>query len=146
MSVPTVRRINKTRRQVHFWLPILLSIELVSASSAQTSRSMNPAGNNKLTYHYNPERTGWNDREVALTPRTVSSPAFGLLWQSLPLDYFNGTPPRLFATPLYVNNVEFSRGQYAGDVLPALYVVTTTAFAYALSAAITGSVHPGTVL
>ncbi len=97
-------------------------------------------------FHHNRQRTGWNDRETALTPQAVSSPAFGLLWESAPLDDFNGRPPRLFAAPLYVHAVEMTQGPLAGRRVSALYAVTTAGYAYAINAAQAGATRPGDVL
>lgn len=86
----------------------------------------------KLTYHHDAGRTGWNASEVVLTPAAVASNRFGLLWQSPPLDGFEGVPPRLFATPLYM----------AGRA----YVVTSAGYAYAINTAQSGSLAPGAIL
>jgi cytochrome c553 len=80
------------------------------------------AGVEKLTYHYNSQRTGWNDHESTLLSRSVAGPSFGLLWETPTLDYFEGVPPRLFASPLYVNSVGISAGRPKGDTFPTLYV------------------------
>lgn len=100
----------------------------------------------KLSYHHNPQRTGWNDREQVLTPEAVASDAFGLLWQSPQLDSFNNIPPRLFATPLYLSSVRITGGQYRGKTVSAVYAVTSTGYAYAISTEASGSVPPGTIL
>lgn len=63
-----------------------------------------------------------------LTPERVASPAFGLLCKSA-LGLFNGTPPRLFAVPLYVNKLELTLGPHASRTVSLLYAVTTTGFA-----------------
>jgi hypothetical protein len=103
-------------------------------------------GIDKLTYHYNPQRTGWDDHEVVLTPKAVRGSSFGLLWQTPTLDYFEGIPPRLFASPLYVDKVEISAGPYRGRTFPALFVVTSTGFVYSISAFRSGATPPGTIL
>ena len=86
----------------------------------------------KLTYHHDAGRTGWNANEVTLTPASVASDRFGLLWQSPPLDEYEGVPPRLFATPLYVSGTAF--------------VVTTAGYAYAINTAQSGDMAPGAIL
>lgn len=88
----------------------------------------------KLTYHVNASREGWNDEEAYLTPEVVAAPDFGELWQSDPLDYYENTPPRLFASPLYVSNLKFRSGEFKGRKLPVSYVVTSTGYAYAILA------------
>src|SRR5262245_11157159 len=109
--------------------------------------ALGPSGPvDKLMFHYNRQRTGWNDRETVLTPQTVSSAAFGLLWESAPLDEFDGRPPRLFAAPLYVHAVEMSQGPLAGRTVSALYAVTSAGYAYSINAAQVGDTKPGEVL
>lgn len=88
----------------------------------------------KLTYHVSASREGWNDDERVLTPDLVASADFGELWQSEPLDYHGETPPRLFASPLYVSNLKFRSGEFKGRKLPISYVVTSTGYAYAILA------------
>ena len=104
------------------------------------------AGVDKLTYHYNSQRTGWDDHEVLLTPKAARGASFGLLWQTPTLDYFEGVPPRLFASPLYVDRVEISVGPYRGRTFPALFVVTSTGFVYSISAFKSDTTPPGTIL
>jgi len=104
------------------------------------------AGIDKLTYHHNSQRTGWNDHEAALSPKAVAGASFGLLWQTPPLDYYEGVPPRLFASPLYVDAVTISVGRYQGRTFPALYAVTTTGYVYAVSAFEAGNTPPGSIL
>ncbi len=101
---------------------------------------------NKLTYHNDPQRTGWNAQESILTPATVSSPSFGLLWSTPQFDAFDGVPPRLFAAPLYVDEVQVSLGHDEVQTFPVIYAVTTTGYAYAVNAFQTGEVSPGEIL
>jgi mono/diheme cytochrome c family protein len=105
-----------------------------------------PAAIDKLTYHYNSQRTGWDDHEVVLTPKAVRRSSFGLLWQTPTLDYFEGVAPRLFASPLYVDKVEISAGPYRGHTFPALFVVTSTGFVYSINAFKSETTPPGTIL
>jgi hypothetical protein len=104
------------------------------------------AGIDKLTFHYNSQRTGWDDDEVVLTPKAVRGTTFGLLWQTPTLDYFEGVPPRLFASPLYVDRVEISVGPYRGRTFPALFVVTSTGLVYSISAFKSDTTPPGAIL
>jgi mono/diheme cytochrome c family protein len=104
------------------------------------------ARDDKLTYHYNFQRTGWDDHEVVLTPKAVQGTSFGLLWQTPTLDYFEDVPPRLFASPLYVERVEISVGPYRGRTFPALFIVTSTGYLYSISAFQSHTTPPGTIL
>ncbi len=101
---------------------------------------------NKLTYHNNAQRTGWNAHETILTSAAVSGSSFGLLWATPQLDSFDGVPPRLFASPLYVDAVQVSAGQYEGSAFPVIYAVTSTGNVYAINAFQTGAVPPGEIL
>lgn len=92
------------------------------------------AGVDKLTYHGSPSREGWNDRESALSPMTLRGGRFGQLWQSPRLDSHGETPPRLFASPLYLSALRFDRGPHAGATLPVAFVVASTGYAYAIEA------------
>lgn len=127
-------------------LAVVSAIATLVAFSPRAIAQSKPAGVDKLTYHHNRQRTGWNDRETVLTPQKVSSPEFGLLWESAMLDSHGDRPPRLFATPLYVHAVQLTHGPLAGRTLSALYVMTTTGFAYAINAAKVGTTAPGEVL
>ena len=80
---------------------LTLAASLPAAGAEPAARR----GPDHLTYHGTAQRTGWVDDERQLTPRAVASPRFGLLWESPPLDAAEGSPPRLFASPLYVERV-----------------------------------------
>jgi hypothetical protein len=80
------------------------------------------AGVNVLTQHNDVSRTGSNLQETSLTPATVSSGQFGLLF-SLPVD------GQVYAQPLYVSSVEI-----AGGVYNVLYVATEHNSVYAFDA------------
>ncbi|HYW39672.1 MAG TPA: hypothetical protein VE957_16295 [Terriglobales bacterium] len=84
------------------------------------------------TYHYDNNRTGWNQNESVLTPASVGSPSFGLL-QTVALD------DQVDAQPLVVPGVLITAGTYQGthDVV---YVATEGNTVYAID------VHSGTVL
>jgi hypothetical protein len=94
------------------WL-VWLGLVFIQAAFAQY---------NILTFHGDPQRTGWISRETLLTPANVSGGAFGPIWNSPQLDSLtvNGVtyPPHLYASPLYVDavNIRGARRQvvYAG--------------------------------
>lgn len=100
----------------------------------------------KLVYHYDAGRTGWNANETILTPDVVSSDRFGQLWQSPQLDSADGVPPRLFATPLYLSALDFPAGAYRGRRLSVAFVVTTAGYAYAINVAAADGIAPGAIL
>lgn len=84
------------------------------------------------TYHYDNNRTGWNQHESVLTPANVGSTSFGLL-QTVALD------DQVDAQPLVVPGVLITAGKYLGthDVV---YVATEGNTVYAID------VHSRTVL
>ena len=57
-----------------------------------------------LTYHYDNKRSGWNSKEVDLTPKSVASSQFSLL-QTLSVD------GNVFAQPLLISNLGMPDGQ-----------------------------------
>jgi len=84
------------------------------------------------TYHYDNNRTGWNQQETVLTPANVATSSFGLL-QTVVLD------DQVDAQPLVVPGVQITAGQSQGphDVV---YVATEHNTVYAID------VHTGVVL
>jgi hypothetical protein len=84
------------------------------------------------TYHYDNNRTGWNQNESVLTPAKVGSTSFGLL-QTVALD------DQVDAQPLVVPGVLITAGKFQGahDVV---YVATEGNTVYAID------VHSRTVL
>lgn len=120
----------------------LASVALATNSTAAGAPLI---GVDKLTNHNDRARTGWNANERVLTPRKVAGGAFRPLWQSPELDAYHGKPPRIFATPLYVHSVEITNGPQSGLSVPVAYVVTSTAFIYAIATA-GPKVPPGTIL
>ncbi len=92
------------------------------------------AGADKLTYHVDAKRGGWNAQESVLSPRNVGGTAFGPLWSSPALDAFGDMPPRLFATPLYVSRLALTTSDRRGQVHSVVFAATTTGYVYAVSA------------
>jgi len=84
------------------------------------------------TYHYDNNRTGWNQSETVLTPANVGSRSFGLL-QTVALD------DQVDAQPLVVPGVQITAGKYQGSH-DVVYVATEGNTVYAID------VHSGTVL
>lgn len=78
------------------------------------------------TYHYDNNRTGWNQHETVLTPANVASTSFGLL-QNVALD------DQVDGHPLLVPGVNITVGNNQGkhDVV---YVVTENNTVYAIDA------------
>lgn len=78
------------------------------------------------TYHYNNNRTGWNQQETVLTPTNVASSSFGLL-HKVTLD------DQVDAQPLLVPGVMITTGNHQGkhDVV---YVASENNTVYAIDA------------
>ncbi len=103
-------------------------------------------GVDKTTYHYGRDRQGWNDAETVLTPENVASDEFGLMWESEELDDHEGVPARLFASPLYLSDMEFTRSPLSGSRAPVSFVASSTGWTYAILAGENESSPPGTIL
>lgn len=127
--------------------PALLTILLLASAAPIMALNAESSGRiDKLTYHHDRQRTGWNDRETVLTPSLVSSDQFGAIWESPQLDGYKETAARLYASPLYVDSVEITTGAQAGKRLSVVYAVTSTGYAYAINASDAHGVAPGTIL
>lgn len=98
------------------------------------------------TFHHDPQRGGWNAMESALTPATVASPSFGLMWESPAFDGFEGQAPRLYASPLFLDRVAISAGAHRGGTFSVAFAATNTGYVYAVNAFATEKVPPGTIL
>ncbi|HUO13475.1 MAG TPA: hypothetical protein VMX38_00700 [Verrucomicrobiae bacterium] len=84
------------------------------------------------TYHYDNNRTGWNNQETALTPANVATSAFGSLYNVALNDQVD-------AQPLYVPGVNITAGNNQGTH-NVVYVATEGNTIYAIDA------ESGTVL
>jgi hypothetical protein len=89
------------------------------------------------TFHRNPQRTGWIPNETKLTPANVKGGQFGPLWNSAPFDSVSvgGTiyPPRMYASPLYIDGVTLSSGNYAGQHVSMVVAATSNGYLYAVN-------------
>ncbi len=117
--------------------------ELRDAAPDRTTRAAVP---DAPTFHRDPQRTGWNDREAVLTPASVAGASFGLLWESPALDAVDGQPPRLYASPLYVDRVAITAGQHRGASFSVIVAASSNGYAYAINAAKAGDVAAGRIL
>jgi mono/diheme cytochrome c family protein len=99
-----------------------------------------------LTFHRDAQRTGWHAGERSLTPRNVAPETFGQIWQSPPLDAVAGKPPRLYASPLYLDQLTLSAGPHAGGDFSVVLAASSNGFVYAINAFATPEVPAGTIL
>jgi hypothetical protein len=93
---------------------------------------------NILTFHGNPQRTGWISNERSLTPASVSSGSFGPVWNSPAFDSVTigakTYPAHIYASPLYLDGVTMRGGMYDGMVLRVVYAGSSNGFVYAVNA------------
>ncbi len=122
-------------------------LALAGVAMANAGAQKAPSGAaEKLTYHVSPGREGWTDREPALDPQSVTASDFGQIWQSPKLDGFGAKPARLFASPLYIGDLDFTEGAFAAKRLALAYAVTSTGYAYAIHAGSQAGVEAGAIL
>ncbi len=121
------------------------AMALARAALKDAASKAPPVSIDAPTFHRDPQRTGWNAGETALTPARVAGPSFGLVWESAQLDGIEGQPPRLYASPLYVDRVKITAPPHAG-VFPVVFAATNAGFVYAINAARGGGVDPGAIL
>lgn len=125
-----------------FPIALLAAAAAAVAGLGMLARVPAAAGVDKPAYHYDSRRSGWNDREAALTPLTVGGGTFGLLWQSPRLDAAGDVPARLFASPLYLSGLDLGDGR----TLSLAYVVTSAGYAYAINTAPAARLKPGAIV
>jgi hypothetical protein len=97
------------------------------------------------TYHFDRARTGWTDAESTLVPSRVAG-GLTRAWATAPFDDANVAyqdaagshvdtfAPRLFASPLYADDVTIDAPPYAGLRESVLYAATTNDWVYAVAA------------
>ncbi len=125
------------RRSLRYPLALLsgLSVSLAVAGARDT-----------LTFHRDAARTGWSAVESELTRSAVASPGFGQLWESPPFESRDGQAPRLYASPLYVDELLLTDGRFRGRRLPAVIAATNHGDVYAVQASMAGEFPAGTIL
>ncbi len=101
---------------------------------------------NAPTFHRDAQRTGWNPYETVLTPANVGGRSFGRLWESPPFDDVDGQAPRLYASPLYVDEVTLSAGEHKGGTFRVVFAASNAGFVYAVNAFKNGDLAPGRIL
>jgi outer membrane protein assembly factor BamB len=123
-----------------------ITIAIISAFFSSPCLAQKTSPVNKLYYHYDQQRSGWNPNETLLTPESVSGSRFGQLWQTPQFDTLEGEEPRLYASPLYVDRMTLTNGPYKGKTFSVVFVGSDVGFLYAVNASAAGDVAPGTVL
>jgi mono/diheme cytochrome c family protein len=98
------------------------------------------------TFHHDPQRSGWYASETALTPARINASSLGLQWESPQLDIVDGEPPRLYASPLYVDGLQISAGPFRAQTFATVIAASNNGYVYAINAAKNGDVAPGRIL
>ncbi|MGH8027536.1 MAG: ThuA domain-containing protein, partial [Pseudoxanthomonas sp.] len=119
---------------------------LAAAPVAAIGEGARTAHADAPTFHADRQRSGWHSRQLALTPASVAGSSFGPLWESPQLDSLGGQPPRLYASPLYLDRVRITAGQHQGQTFSAVFAASNNGFVYAINAAKAGDVAPGRIL
>ena len=152
-------------------LRVLAAVWLVAMAPAGCSRTAPsppppappPHGLSFAMYHFDAARTGWSDAESTLIPSRVSA-GLQRAWATAPLDVATLTyqdasgatqtttfPARLFASPLYMDDLTTTAGPLAGVSTSVLFAATTNDWLYAIAAVDTATptgavVHAGSIL
>ncbi|WP_165967451.1 ThuA domain-containing protein [Luteimonas aestuarii] len=98
------------------------------------------------TFQRDPLRSGWDDGGNAPSRTDIVGGSFGLAWESPRLDGFEGHPPRLYASPLYLDALRLGEGPLRGDTFPAVIAASNTGYVYAVNAATVADVAAGRIL
>lgn len=97
-------------------------------------------------FHGGAMRTGWINDAEAPTPQDVADGSFGELWQSPELDWVEGRPPRLYATPLYLDEVQVAAGAFPATSCGVIFAATSNGYVYAINAFATAQAPAGAIL
>src|SRR5690606_17556443 len=62
------------------------------------------------------------------------------------LDAADGQPPRLYASPLYLERLAVTAGEHRGERFAAAIVASSNGYVYAINTARAGDVAPGRIL
>ena len=98
------------------------------------------------TFHHDAQRSGWYIAETTLTPAQIKASSLGLHWESPQLDIVDGQPPRLYASPLYLDGLEISAGPFKTQTFAAVIAASSNGYVYAINATKNGDIAPGRVL
>jgi hypothetical protein len=98
-------------------------------------RATSIAGVNWVMFHGERQHSGWNANETILTPSSIASGNFGVIWESPQLDGDgSGNPPHMYASPLYVDNVVLTTPALSGLPFSIVFAATNTNYVYAICA------------
>jgi len=114
--------------------------------SAEVHPSATVSKDDVPTFHHDAQRSGWYASEATLSRQRIETESFGLQWESPPLDAVDGAPPRLYASPLYLDAVDMSAGPYRTQTFATVIAASSNGYVYAVNAAKNGDVAPGRIL
>jgi len=140
--------VQQTRFRSALAVVIGLTLAAVEARAKPTP-NQGVSSNNWLHFHRDSQITGWNPNETILTPSSVASGSFGVVWESDPVECGGADiPAHMYASPLFVEDVTMTTGDcYDGMHFSVIIAATNTNFVCAIAAFDpTGMVPPGTVL
>ncbi len=98
------------------------------------------------SFHHDAQRSGWFADESKLTPALLAAPGFGQVWASPPFADFQGQPARLYASPLYLDELTIKAGEHRGETFSAVIAASSNGDIYAVNARKQGDVAPGRIL
>lgn len=101
-----------------------------------------PASRDVPGFQHDAQRSGWFSGEWQLTPGSVTKGNFGLVWESPQLAAFEGQDARLYASPLYLDELPLKDGEAVSAVIAA----TSNGDVYAINARKNGDLAPGRIL
>ena len=108
-----------------------------SSDRARTACRSHTEGITKTTFHGNPARTGWTDREPELSAERVGR-GMKALWTSPPFETFETGgvtyAGRTYASPLYADGIRMTKGAAIGESLSVIFTATSNGDVYALTA------------
>jgi mono/diheme cytochrome c family protein/type 1 glutamine amidotransferase len=139
-------RIDVPKDGVRSALPQAATLLARQALDAAPPAADGVAAPDVATFHHDAQRSGWYPTQAQLTPISVAQGSFGLLWESPQLDSVDGSPARLYASPLYVDRVTISAGQHRDGTFPIVFAASNNGWVYALNAFKTGDVAAGRIL
>jgi len=126
---------------------LILWVALATASCAHRPSSGGRASvPDVLTFHRDAARTGWDASEASLNSARVAGGTFGRLWASAQFDSSDGVPPRLYASPLYLDRISIAYGKNPSRPFSVVIAATSTGFVYAVNAFDAAGVAAGTIL
>jgi hypothetical protein len=112
-----------------------LLVALATASCAhRPSYGGRASAPDVLTFHRDAGRSGWDASEASLNSGRVADGTFGRLWASAQFDSSDSVPPRLYASPLYLDRMPIAYGKNPSRPFSVVIAATSTGFVYAVNA------------